>query len=94
MVARVPIVRLASRMTDTELYRESHMRSLLKGLTWRAVATATTVTIAWLVTGEATLALKIGAIEVVAKILIYYAHERAWQMVPPGAVRKRLGTEA
>ncbi len=68
--------------------RESHLRSVLKGLTWRAIATTTTVTIAYFVTGMVSLALEIGAIEVVAKILVYYVHERAWQLVPRGTIRR------
>ena len=62
--------------------RESHTRSIAKGITWRLVATLTTVTIAWFITGEIDLALQIGFIEVFAKIAIYYAHERIWAQVP------------
>lgn len=61
---------------------DSHVRSLLKGLTWRCVATATTVLIAFSFSGDVELALSIGSVEFVAKFLIYYAHERAWQLVP------------
>ncbi len=66
---------------------ESRLRSLLKGLTWRAVATTTTVVISYIVTGAVDVALQIGAIEVFAKILIYYVHERAWQLLPRGSIR-------
>lgn len=75
-------------MAAAEPLRESHLRSLFKGLSWRCLATGTTVAIAWSVTGEAELALEIGGIEVFAKIAIYYAHERAWQLIPRGTVRK------
>jgi len=68
--------------------KESHLRSLMKGFTWRIVATSTTITIAWIITGEVGDALKIGGIEFIAKILIYYLHERAWQIVPRGAIRR------
>ena len=74
-------------MTET-IHKESHLRSLLKGFTWRIVATTTTITIAYFITGEIGDALKIGAIEFVGKILIYYFHERAWQMAPRGTIRK------
>ena len=57
---------------------ESHLRSILKGISWRIVASMTTVVIAWLVTGEVGVAFAIGSIEVFAKILIYYLHERVW----------------
>ncbi len=73
--------------------KESHLRSLLKGFTWRIVATSTTITIAWIITGEVGDALKIGGIEFIAKILIYYLHERAWQIVPRGAVRRLVKHE-
>jgi adenylylsulfate kinase len=60
---------------------ESHTRSLLKGITWRCLATTTTVSIAWLVTGEVALAFQIGFVEFFAKIGIYYAHERIWSKI-------------
>ena len=68
--------------------RDSHLRSVLKGLSWRIIATTTTTTIAYFVTGEIGLALSIGGIEFVGKIFIYYLHERAWLLVPEGGVRK------
>ena len=67
--------------------RESHVRSLLKGLTWRILATGSTMTIAWFATGDVSMALKIGGIEFVAKFFIYYFHERMWLLVPQGTIR-------
>ena len=69
-------------------YRESRLRSILKGFSWRIVATLTTVSIAYIITGEVHDALKIGGYEFVIKLAVYYFHERAWQMVPRGTVRK------
>lgn len=57
-------------------------RSAMKSLTWRIVASLTTMAIAWIVTGSIDFALSIGGIEVVAKLLIYYLHERIWDSVP------------
>jgi len=70
------------------IQKESRLRSVLKGLSWRIIATATIILIAWLKTGSVTLALEIGAIEFVIKFLLYYMHERIWQMIPRGRVRK------
>ena len=67
---------------------DSHLRSLLKGLTWRFVGSGTTMLIAWIATGKVTLGASIAAVDFVAKFFIYYLHERAWLCVPPGAVRK------
>mmetsp|Transcript_29262 Transcript_29262/g.48358 ORF Transcript_29262/g.48358 Transcript_29262/m.48358 type:complete len:114 (-) Transcript_29262:177-518(-) len=60
---------------------ETHMRSVLKGITWRVIATSTTMAIAWFITGQVQLALEIGFIEVFAKIMIYYVHERLWARI-------------
>ena len=65
-----------------EVFKDSRTRSLLKGLTWRVVATTTTIVIVWALTGDTRVALQIGAIEVVAKVVVYYLHERAWQLLP------------
>ncbi len=67
--------------------KESHLRSILKGITWRIIATTTTVSIAYAITGEIGDALKIGVIEFIGKIFIYYLHERAWQLAPRGVIR-------
>ena len=74
-------------MSETPIQKESHLRSVLKGITWRVIATSTTITIAYFITGQIGDALKIGAIEFVGKIFIYYLHERAWQIIPRGKIR-------
>ncbi len=80
-----------SDQTTETAPRESHLRSLLKTCTWRILATTTTVVIAYLVMGNIDDALTIGGFEFFAKIVIYYLHERAWQLAPRGAIRKWFG---
>lgn len=58
--------------------KESHLRSLVKGITWRITGTLDTIIIAFIVTGNFFSALKIGFIEVFTKIILYYFHERIW----------------
>ena len=70
--------------------RESPLRSLLKAFSWRIVATTTTALIAFFITGDVATALSIGSIEFVLKFVIYYLHERAWQLVPRGTFRQIL----
>jgi len=60
---------------------DSHIRSIAKGLTWRFIATGTTVVIAWFITGETNTAFRIGVIEFFAKFIIYYLHERIWAKI-------------
>ena len=69
-----------------EYKEESHLRSLIKGISWRIVATADTILIVLLITcasGQCSIesAIEIGLIEFVVKLAIYYVHERIWQKI-------------
>jgi uncharacterized membrane protein len=61
-----------------ELWEESHLRSVIKGISWRMVGTLDTIIIATFWTGDYSKALKIGVTEVVTKVILFYFHERAW----------------
>ena len=76
---------------ETLLLTESPIRSALKGFTWRLVATFTTIVIVYCITGEQAKALQIGAIEFVAKFVVYYLHERAWVRISFGQVLAKPG---
>lgn len=58
--------------------KESKRRSLAKVISWRFTATMTTIIISFIITGNTDLAVKIGVIEVLAKIALQYVHERLW----------------
>ena len=65
---------------------ESHLRSVLKGISWRIIATTDTILIVLLVTcsfGNCNIgsAIEIGLIEFIVKLGIYYIHERVWQKI-------------
>ena len=64
-----------------KLEKESPSRSIAKTISWRIIASATTFVIFYLVAGEKVAIEAISAavgIEVVAKMIIYFLHERAW----------------
>lgn len=73
--------------------KESHIRSILKGISWRVIGTITTILVAWFITGSPSSAFAIGGIEVFTKFVLYYLHERAWQRAPRGTVRKILNKD-
>lgn len=64
---------------------ESHLRSIIKGISWRIVGTIDTILLSFLITGHATMALKIGFTEVITKVALYYLHERVWLYFLRGA---------
>jgi adenylylsulfate kinase len=66
------------------MFKESNSRSILKTISWRFWATVTTAALVLAFTGHLKIALAIGGIEVVLKILLYYLHERAWNKIPFG----------
>ena len=68
--------------------KESRLRSILKAFTWRIIATSTTMTVTYFVTGDLTAASVVGVFDFFLKMMLYYLHERGWQMVPRGSIRQ------
>lgn len=64
----------------------SHGRSVVKGLSWRALGTFDTTMLAYLYTGDITGGLKLGATELFTKIGLYYLHERIWARIKWGRI--------
>lgn len=62
----------------------SNRRHLLKTISWRIVGTIDTMILAWLISGDPMIGLKVGFAEVITKMLLYYLHERAWYKVDFG----------
>ncbi|MFQ6070966.1 MAG: DUF2061 domain-containing protein [Candidatus Aminicenantales bacterium] len=71
---------------------EKRKRTVLKTISWRVVATLTTMTIVFAFTGEIVLSLGVGFVEVIAKMLLYYLHERVWHMVSWGTEKHPLSS--
>jgi len=61
------------------MYRETNTRSIVKGISWRFVATTTTVLIIYFFFGQLDLAIAAGLIETVLKVALYWGHEKIWQ---------------
>ena len=60
---------------------ELKKRTLVKTMTWRVTASLTTFIIAWILTGDLLIGVSIGSIEAIAKIFLYYYHERIWNNI-------------
>ena len=66
---------------------DSHVRTIMKTLSWRFIATLITFSIAWIATGKLTVALEIGIADTLIKLGAYYFHERTWIRVRFGKLR-------
>ncbi len=69
------------RDSDAPGGRETHARSILKAVSWRATGSLDTFILALLITGSSAWAGSIAGAEMVTKIVIYYLHERVWSVV-------------
>jgi len=62
----------------------SHVRSFVKGVTWRICGTIDTILLSYLITGHVENAFTIGGVELITKITLYYFHERIWANIKWG----------
>lgn len=73
---------------------DSKVRHLLKTVSWRVVGTVDTMLLAWLISGNPMIGLKVGMAEVVTKMLLYYLHERGWYRINYGLEKSKRNTRA
>ncbi len=59
-------------------------RHLLKTVSWRAVGSLDTVLLGWFITGQISMGAKIGGMELITKMLLYFFHERLWHKITFG----------
>ena len=57
---------------------KSRKRHIAKTISWRFIATSDTILITFLISGDLFAGVKIGSIEVLSKMILYYLHERVW----------------
>ena len=69
------------------MYKETNLRYIVKGISWRIVATGTTIIIVYIFFGRLDLAIAAGLLETVAKVALYWVHEKIWQKIKFGKKR-------
>lgn len=71
---------------DFEKYgdRDSRKRHIYKTFSWRFIGTLDTMLLAWIISGDPMVGLKVGILEVFTKMIIYYLHERVWYRIDYG----------
>jgi len=66
---------------------ETHLRSIVKALTWRTGGTIVTFAVAFFITRELELAAKVGVLDTVVKVTAFYFHERLWHNIRFGKLK-------
>jgi adenylylsulfate kinase len=70
-----------TNLIHAHIKTESHARSLLKAISWRALGTVDTFVLSWIITGSVNLAAAIGGVEIITKTALFYLHERVWTKI-------------
>ena len=68
---------------------DKKIRSVAKTFSWRLVGSINTLLLAWLVTGNSLLGIKLGIVEVLSKIILYYIHEKQWYKINFGLDKRK-----
>ena len=63
---------------------ESNTRSIAKAISYRVLGSISTALIVFVFSGNATVSLGVGAVDMIAKIALYYLHERLWNHISFG----------
>ena len=68
-------------------------RHIAKTFTWRIVGTIDTMFLGWFITGNPMIGVKIGGLEVMTKMVLYFIHERVWFRVNFGLPHRKIKQE-
>ena len=60
------------------MFIENRKRAVVKTVSWRLLASLTTMGLVFLFVGKVSVAAVVGSVEVIAKMVLYYADERLW----------------
>ncbi len=64
----------------------NRFRSIVKAITWRITASLDTFFISYIITGQFDWATSIALFEIITKAILYYLHERGWNLVNWGRI--------
>jgi len=68
---------------------KANKRHIYKTFSWRAVGTLDTIIFSWIVIGDPLIGLKIGSVEIVSKMLLYFGHEKLWYKINFGLNKRK-----
>lgn len=63
---------------------EKPIRSIAKAFSWRVIGTLDTLIISYILTGKISIAASIASIDFVTKMILYFFHERLWNLIKWG----------
>ena len=79
---------LHERLWFNSNFKKAYQRHLIKTFSWRAIGTITTLIIAFIITGNSLTGFKIGIVETITKMILYYLHEKVWYKISFGLIKR------
>jgi uncharacterized membrane protein len=76
------------------LKADSHLRSIVKAVSWRLVGSLDTFLLTLIFTGKIKYAVEVASAEALTKIALFYLHERAWRLVSWGRLERKAPVAA
>ena len=67
---------------------ESNARSLAKAVSYRVLGSMGTTLVVFFFSGNMTLSVGVGALDMLLKIGLYFVHERIWNYIPYGRPKR------
>lgn len=69
--------------------KSTNKRHLFKTFSWRALGSFTTIIVAWIVTANPLTGIRIGILETLTKMILYYLHEKMWYRINFGLINRK-----
>ena len=79
----IPKKSFKGKLPRNALYHTDYLTTMFKikmdeSFTWRLIGTIDTFLLGWLFSGNPFIGLKIGLVEAISKLILYYLHEKLW----------------
>ena len=84
VITKMGLYYLHERLWFKTRFTNSNKRHLLKTFTWRILGTLDTMTLAWIISGNPLIGIKIGMAELITKMILYFFHEKVWYRIDYG----------
>ena len=62
-------------------FANTNKRHIIKTFSWRFIGTIDTILFGWILTGNPFTGLKIGGVETISKMILYFGHEKLWYKI-------------
>ena len=78
IITKIVLYYLHERFWFNYGIKKANYRHFFKTISWRLIGTTDTIILSMIITGSFSVALQIGFLENISKIILYFIHEKVW----------------